>query len=263
MPPCRHRSASGGAPRSRSGSPAARRLAHACGRRRRRTRARGGTRRANRRDEPRRPRGAPGTPRPRPRGAPGRSAGRRPPPREARPPPPVVARAARPRTPNHSSRPSAHAAMTGSTTRRDAHGDGDRLPAREQQPGALCHQDDVEREQHRHHGDADACAHAPVARATWPGTPPSTTGRCGAGRGTRMPMSRKLSSPTTTPRASRAAARATRMPGAYASAGSTVSWVNVSDSPGPERSDLLPRDVHPVVRSEWIGTLATCWPRAR
>ena len=40
-------------------------------------------------------------------------------------------------------------------------------------------------EQHRHQGDADACGHAPVARATCPGTPPSSTGRSRAGRGTR------------------------------------------------------------------------------
>ena len=118
------------------------------------------------------------------------------------------------RTPNHSSRPSAHAAMTGSTTRASAHRDRDRLAADQQQPGALRDQHDVEGEQHRHQGDADACGHAPVARATCPGTPPSATARSGAGRGTRMPMSRKLSRPTITPRASRAAASATRMPGA-------------------------------------------------
>ena len=70
-------------------------------------------------------------------------------------------------------------------------------------------------------------------------------------------MSIMCSNPTTTPFASRANGTASRMPGAYASAGSTVSCVNVRDSPGHERMTSCLATT-PGRRSEWIGTLPTC-----
>ena len=117
MPRCPLRPPKPVARRSRAGSRAAPPHEPACGRRRRRTRGRAGTRPASRPGAPRRRRGSAGktaspssrTTRPLGRTATGSSG--RPPSASSRRP------SCSARTPNHSSRPSAHAAMTGSTTR--------------------------------------------------------------------------------------------------------------------------------------------------
>src|SRR5690606_11439410 len=111
----------------------------------------------------------------------------------------------------------------------DAHEDADRVAAHEQEHGPLPDEHDVQRERGRDDEDADARAHAGVTPATCPETSPSATGGSSTVPGTRTPRSMKLSRPTRTPCASRAARRAMRMPGAYARAGSIVSCVMVTD----------------------------------